>query len=552
MGRYITREYLDGKNYLKTSPVFIDKMRLLYDTESLNVLLQLSIENISDKDINKITFLATTYDKNDEVVEKSLKLEINEKIGSKENLSLNNPIILEDNTVYSIDLIISSVKFSDNETWTNKTKSQGTELIKPKPINENSIIARAYEFFGYNNIQIDCQPVYTDDYWICSCRQLNDITKNSCKNCGCKLKEIKEYFSEENLEKLIEEYQTEKQKIEKEKHEQKLKDKAIRKKKTIKLIKVFTIILLIVAVITIIYALIRNELVYQSALKQYEKQNYAEVITKLKSIKGDKAKKLLNDTYYDYSIFLMGKNEYEHALVYLNKLNTNEAKEKIKECNYSLGLEYMNKDEYKTAINYFEKVGNEESKNQIKECNYQLAIDMYKSKGFEEAIKAFNSIKDYKDSNDWINKSKLGYIKDNLNINNETTREYIKDLQAINYSDINTIYNDLVKWTVKIYANNSKYGTTNSESLSKYGSIYYHIELKGGKYEEEIPIKYRIIFSDGSYSDWDKFDYNFSNGETGYVYWDYGDFNGPRGKTTIVIYNGNTNKEIGRHSVKIN
>jgi len=552
MGRYITREYLDGKIYLKTSPVFIDKMRLLFDTESLNVLLQLSIENISDQDINKITFLATTYDKNDELIEKDLKLEINERIFSKETLSLNQPIILEDNNIYSIDLIIYSVKYSDESTWINKTKSKGTEIRKPKFIDNNSLIARAYDFFGYNNIQLENFPIYTDDYWICSCRQLNDATKETCKNCGCKLKEIKEYFTEENFEKIIAEYQVEKQKKEKEAHELRLKEAKIRKKKTIHFIKVFIIIAIIISIITVAFLFIKNELNYQNALKQYEKQNYSKVITTLKNVKGDKAKKLLKDTYYDYSIYLMSKNEYEHAIVYLEKLDTNEAKEKIKECNYALGLEYMNKEEYKVAITYFKKVSNEESKNKIIECKYKQAINIYEGDGFEEAIKAFEEIIDYRDSKEWINKCKLGYIKDNLNIKNETTRKYISDLQAINYDDINTIYNNLVKWTVKIYANNSKYSSTESTSLSKYGSIYYHIELKGGKYQEEIPIKYRIIYADGDWGPLEKFDDNFSDGDTGYVYWNYGDFNGPSGKTTIVIYNGNTNKEIGRYSVKIN
>ena len=549
MARYITRELGGYNRIIKGCPIVLDKTRLLYDTETLDLIFQISLRNISEKNIKTISFFANYYNELGDLIKNNEKIVLNGNFLRMQKFSTNEPIIIDNSDVYSISLIIESVIFDDDSTWINKEKREGTKIVEKQYIDNYQLI----EAFKKKELSIPlCNyPVFTDDYYICSCGKINEFDSKFCTECGLEKELLAKTFDNDNISMLIDEYnrelEIEYQKIEKEREEQRQK----RKKELFKFLKVFSIIVLVIIIAFIIYKVVKNIVCYNKGLSYYENNEYKESIDMLTKINTEKSKILLDDVYYDYGIYLKEGNNCTAAIRYFD-LTNKEVSDVIRdECYIALGDEALELGEYDNAIEYYQLVRELSNDSQLDKAYFEYGNYYYELENYVSAILYFEKGINYKDSKTMLNKAKMDYINDHFDIKDTATEKYIDDLVKENYPGSKDVYSKLTKWNIEIYANTISYSSTKSTSISRYSPIYIHVKLTGGKKNEEIPLKYKVYYPDGSVSKMDSFEDKFRDGGTGYVYWSYGDYNAGKGNLTIVFYNGNTSKELGRHTVKI-
>ena len=549
MARYITRELGGYNRIIRGCPIVLDKTRLLHDTETLDLIFQISLRNISEKNIKTISFFAKYYNEFNDLIRDNEKIVLNGNFLRKQKFSTNEPIIIADSNVYAVSLIIDSILYEDGSTWINTDRKEGTKILDKQYIDNYQLIEAIKK--KQLPISLNNYPIFTEDYYICSCGKINEFDSKFCTDCGFEKEELVKIFNNDNVSLMIDEYrkemEIENQRIEKEQEEK--RKQTI--KETLKFLKILGIIVAVVVVLFIIYTIIKNIVCYNKGLAYYENKEYKESINMLNKIDTDKSKKLLNDVYYDYSMYLKENDNCNEAMKYFD-LTTKDIKDEIKdECFISLGDESLELEEYDKAIEYYQSVRVLDNQNKLDKAYYEYGKYYYELEHYVSAILYFEKSINYEDSKTWLNKSKMEYINDHFDIEDAATEKYIEDLVKENYANSKDVYNELTKWSIEVYANSSSYSTYEATSLSRYSPIYIHVKLLGGKKDEEIPLKYKVYYPDGSVSKMDSFKDKFSDGDSGYVYWSYGDYNAGRGNLTIVFYNGNTSRELGRYTIKI-
>jgi len=549
VARYVTRDIKKYNVILKDSPIYIEKSRILYDTETEDLLFQVSFRNIDDEDIKLVCFRATTYDEEGKILKKNVPIKIVGKFIGLESHSNKEPIIIEDKKTTDIKLVIDYVVYYDDSKWVNNGKREGS-ILKTKKYIDNYEFTKALK---YKNIKVSLNnyPIFTEDYYICSCGKLNKITNKHCIECGHSKEEIQNLFDEENVKQLIEEYHKQEEE-DKKKYEEELEEKYQQLSKKIKkTFKILLVITLILGLCTSIFILIKNNLFYNNGLKYYNDKKYEKSIETLNKIKTKKSKKLLNDVYYEYGVYLKDNNNCEQAVLYLKKTTKDINHDVIDSCYIILGDSSTENKKYIDAIDYYKKVKNKDIEDKINDAYYYYGIELYNIKDYVGAIHYFEKCQNYKDSDEWLNKSKVGYIEENPNIYNDKTNKYIHELLDAKYEGSQELYNEITKWKAKIYASKYKTDTEGSSSLSRYSSIYFHVKVTGGDRDEEITLKYKVIYPDGEVSEIDTFKNKYSDGDTGYVYWADGLYGTIAGNLTLIFYEGSTMEEIGRHTIRI-
>ena len=387
MSRYITRDYKIHNTIIKDCPIKIDKTRILFDTETNLIILQLSITNLSNKDIKKIIFNTNTYNIEKNLINESIKIKIEEKITKNSNYSIKETIIYNDKNIHYIDLEIKEIIYDNNEYW-KKTKTNKLETIEKANIIPS--YSDTYKVLTNYNIKLKNYPEFNNNYWRCSCSNINLYSSEKCSSCNTRKKELEDIFDINNIEELIKEYQKEKE----EKHKKLIND--IRNKIS-NILKVVIPVLIILLIFHLI-----NIFPYQRAYYFYKKENYNKAIDILKNKNTDKAYKILSDIYYDYGNYLLENNNYTEAINYFQKTDYHNKNELINKTKYQQANDYLNNKEYNKALNKYKEIAilYKDVSDKIKETNYLISMDYINDKDYSNALKYLKEIIGYKDVND--------------------------------------------------------------------------------------------------------------------------------------------------------
>ncbi len=228
---------------------------------------------------------------------------------------------------------------------------------------------------------------------------------------------------------------------------------------------------------------------------------------------------------FEYASSLEKDGKYaEAAEIYATLGEYSNSDEKVTYCTYQDALAKLDSGKYDEAKKIFESIREyKDSADQIKECTYQKALKKIESGDFVSAVSVLESLGKYKSSSQKILEAKLGYVKANMDPDNETTMTYVNDLVEAKYpDDIEYIRKDLLnpenssKETtkagestteateevtqaaagskkIKSYVNYSL--TDKKTSLKEADSgktIYFHVEIKDPElYGKKFKINYK-------------------------------------------------------------
>lgn len=256
------------------------------------------------------------------------------------------------------------------------------------------------------------------------------------------------------------------------------------------------------------------------------------------------------DAYY-------ADGKYNEALsAYKNTKDYSEDSDKYKDMTYKYAQSLFDQKNYSTAKSTFKKVsGYSDADQKVIECDYQQGLYELSKKNYSAAITAFERVKDYSDSKEQIKEAKYQYVKANKSRTDTTTHTYLKDLKSAKYKDSADIFKELYAWKLSAVINTDPDDEkTDKSSISKYDSIYFHLDLQGGEPGAEIRIKYVTTYPDGETNSgtWDS---TYVANGIGTWSWEGGIYKNPAygvsGTLKIKFYNADTGELIGEESVKI-
>lgn len=214
---------------------------------------------------------------------------------------------------------------------------------------------------------------------------------------------------------------------------------------------------------------------------------------------------------------------------------------------------------------------NEEIRKLIKKANNALNQNQYdeaakylENKQYTLAVDAFAELKDFSDAKKQWLAAMYAYVQDKkddsslsqsflsewLSQKDETLYEYAKVLSKNNYKDSKAYYKKLTAWKADIVVNGDVDAVTSATSISKYESVYAHLELSGGPLDGETKLRVVFTLPDGNKVNvtWEE---KWKDGDTGYAYayYKYPE-KGKAGICKVKVYDGNGNI-IGESWIKM-
>lgn len=184
--RYSRLYALPGSLYAETSPVIIVAGALLKDNGTGNVLAQLKLKSISNKNIKAVTVSVSAFDTFDAPLGEAVSyqyLDMNAARGAE--FGAKKAIFLPDATTRKFSAAVTSVAFADNSVW----KASGAPW-EPLPVRKDLLpmLDNDYELWVQYRIQYgrDCDyaPEAHKDFWYCACGALNHQEEANCHSCG--------------------------------------------------------------------------------------------------------------------------------------------------------------------------------------------------------------------------------------------------------------------------------------------------------------------------------------------------------------------------------
>ena len=290
---------------------------------------------------------------------------------------------------------------------------------------------------------------------------------------------------------------------------------------------------------------IYNECLYNLANNLFSGEKYEDALNLFKQIQSDfDVGSKMDDCYYQVSKYYYETSNYEKS--YENFMSLTKNKEESDLSAYDLSfkddliLNYakslVNRNENKglnKAIGIL--AGNdkeeakelvEKAKEQLQKNKYDNAVSQMKPGSYLNAISAFNDLSNYLDSEEKKLESMYEYVKTDLeavcadldcadtrsdyyirylirwnNVHDDYDEElfyqYAKELSQLNYKDSTELYNKLTKWRVWLNINDEEDSSNPKSSISRDETFYGHIKVRGGEYEEETTLQYRITLPTG-------------------------------------------------------
>lgn len=184
--RYSRLYALPGNLYAETSPVVIAAGALLKDNETGNVLAQLKLKSISDKNIKAVTVSISAFDTFDAPLGEPISYQYLDMNATRDaEFGAKKAIFLPDATTRKFSAAVTSVAFADNSVW----KASGAPW-EPLPAAKEleTVLDNDHELWAQYRIQYgrDCDyaPEAHGDLWYCACGALNHQEEANCHSCG--------------------------------------------------------------------------------------------------------------------------------------------------------------------------------------------------------------------------------------------------------------------------------------------------------------------------------------------------------------------------------
>ncbi|WP_298839065.1 tetratricopeptide repeat protein [Clostridium sp.] len=426
--RYTNIRYIDLNYWFKEWPVEIINGSLLYDVACDNVVLQLKICNISNKNISSAYILVECFDdagdqinENDNIVKYSyqdLDVKPNNTFGDNVAIPLINKNVRKVNIqVEKVVYKNGDIKKIDKDDKVNKIPERTKiDVLGNVLIGELDIIK-----LEENPYSIEFIPEVVEEVgWICSCGRLNSISALTCCRCGRDKADLFKIIRKEYLEKSYNDYKIDQEKMElkakqekqreyEEKEKQIKVKEAIKQEQKVKKIRIAkitlaAIILFFIMFVSIKYikpAVIKNKQ-YGSAIKLLNSGQYDEALPAFEKLKHYKnSDEEIKETHYRYAAKLLKANEFEKALLQLQQISSyKDSKVLIEKASYQIGIKLMNVKDYLASIAKFTKVTKTNfelytsaqknidlCKKQFIKLNVTLANKAISSKNYEDANK---------------------------------------------------------------------------------------------------------------------------------------------------------------------
>ena len=302
-----------------------------------------------------------------------------------------------------------------------------------------------------------------------------------------------------------------------------------------------------------------DKALYQKAEDALKNGRYNEACQIFAGLDYDDSKKMVAESKYQQANAALNNGDYDTAIqIFENIVDYRDSCQMIVECNYRKACAMLNDGYYNDAIALFEEFPDyEDSEDKIMEAKYQQACAMLDKGFYDDAIALFDEIPYYKDSGDMgleatyqkgceyldqrdyvaavdifkymgyykdggdkANEAMYAYVKANMDNQDDTTYNYLRELKDNYYKDSATIYKDLYDWKIKIVAwNSDKDSKVNKSSISKYDPVYCHIELSGGTPDDESRIYVSGTLPNGEFFEF-LFDENWEDGWYGWYGWE--------------------------------
>ena len=334
-----------------------------------------------------------------------------------------NLIPIENSETMAIDIILKSASDSDGEEWINES-SQAFNI----PIKQNSISSYMGRYFGkFRDLwsekglpddKLLYAPQIGTNYWLCVCGTFNWPVEETCCECGAELEwllestDVSTMNQNENFLKHqsneTESLTTKTENISPKKQNNSLntqpkpsktsKRKKVKAKSKKKKITAFTIILLIIAVLTFCtYYFLIPASNYYHATALISEGKYDQAIDALSKLNGygDSEQEILRAKYLKAKT-LFSNEKYLSAAEIFSQINYSDSSEKYLESMYKYGEYLYSQKDYisalKTLINLDGYENSEKLAKKVEDSLMSKASALYNKKHYSEASELFMQI----------------------------------------------------------------------------------------------------------------------------------------------------------------
>ena len=491
MSERYSRLFLLPQNlYAEGSPVLICAGTLLKDNLTGKVLAQLKLQNL-DAPIKGVTVTVQPLDTVGDPLGAAVQHQyLDLSVPTGVQFGEKQPFFLPNAAARSFTAAVTEVIFADNTVWTDAA-GLWTPLAPPKPLS-TALEDPALEVQYCLHFGSICRymPATERGTWCCTCGQRHLTKTEVCSSCG---KSAADLFAldldslQEELDARLEE--------EKEKRQQAEAAAAAKAEKTKKTLLIAApIAAVVIAVLLIVSAVLKKAErtnAYNAAVTLSEEGRIEEAIAAFTAL-GDYEDSVERLEALEEELLLLQKHEsahdalrskdYHKALqLFIELGDYKDSEEMVSECRYRSAEQLLAENTYVSVLLakpiYEELAGYKDSADKASECGYRAAqLLLAGETGHEylaaqaEAYELFCAIKDYKDSQEYIDAFSMRPIaKTFTHDGTENSHVFRYDTAGL----ISSIIQD---------------GVTYSVTQEKYGS-WYLCEIDNGR-EKETRIYY--------------------------------------------------------------
>lgn len=192
--------------------------------------------------------------------------------------------------------------------------------------------------------------------------------------------------------------------------------------------------------------------------------------------------------------------------------------------------------------------------------DYNEAQILFDSGKYYRAAKAFDALGEFKDSAQKALDSRYQYVYTNQIRTNNTTLKYIEYLTEKNYPNIQSLSRSIYAWKCKAYVTDAETGSPTTKTFGTDSPLYFILQVYGGKPNEEISVKYKVILHASSYAEsmgytnkteYGTVSYKLSDGKHHWTGWPDGIGTSMYSRVSITFYNADTGEVLATANASI-
>lgn len=395
MSRYQEVYRMPAMMYAEGSPVLISAGTILKDTVKEQVLVQLKLQNLSDKVLISCKISIKAYEPSGSEIEginNYAYLDLKENRGGY--FGTKTPVYLPNVATRSFQPSVTEAVFSDGTMWSCSDQTLWKPLFFTRAENvfSSQELVEQYKLETGNDALY--YPIIVRGLFLCTCGAVNIHNGDGCYLCNRRYENLIKLLDVEHLlnnrtERIRKEQEA---KARKEREEREAAERAaaeraevirIREEARRKRNQIIKRVVIIVAPIILLAVI-----------------TYGSVFHLYPAIQYKKAKEAVGNEQYDvaYDIYIkLGKYK--------------KSPQKALAAIYSKAVTLEEQGLYEEAAIEYERVlGYEDSEEGFSYCKnmvqYSQGMSLFQEKQYEEAIKAFSEIQYFSDSLEWIKRSK--------------------------------------------------------------------------------------------------------------------------------------------------